>query len=691
MPAPLAQPYLHELVTCVQAPTLALSDPDGQIRTGGAEGLFHRDRRILSELLVDLDGQPPVAVGHHQPDAATGRFVSVVRHLGDPGADPTVRLERDRRLLADGMCERLLLINDAREAVTTTVRVTAGVDFATLGAVKHGEPTAIATPQLAGEAQVRWEHGSATSTMHATGEPEWVPGSERVLLHWRVTVPAHQRWSATLTITTSSVDSNPAAFAPAATTPGFWPIRVTGPYDLVQLVERSVSDLAALTLADPAAPADAFAAAGSPWFLTLFGRDSLWTARLTLPLGTDLAAGTLRALARRQGTRHDPATAEEPGKIPHEIRGGVGGVGGLPPVYYGTVDATALWICLLHDAWRWGMPTGEVASLLQPLQAALNWLVVSADDDGDGFLDYFDHSGRGLVNQGWKDSGDAIQFPDGTIAEPPIALSEAQAYAYEAAMSGAALLSAFDLPGAADARRWAARLADRFRETFWVDDARGRFPAMALEGAKRPVPTAASNLGHLLGTGLLDPTEEELVAARLRQPDLDCGYGLRTLSADATGFNPFGYHAGTVWPHDTAIAVRGLIMAGQPAIAASFATGLLRAAPVFAHRLPELYAGTDAAAGEPVLAYPAACRPQAWSAAATISLLRTALGLRVDVPNQRLTVSPCPELAAWFPLRISGLRLAGEPLTVTVDAAGEPQVQTTAPVTVIASTGKLVV
>lgn len=697
--APVPQPFLHELVSCVRAPTVALSGFDGQIRAGAAHGLFHQDRRSIATLTVDVDGHEPVPVGRHQHDADTAQFVTVVRHLGDPGADPTVRLERVRRLAGSGMTEQLTLINAARQPIRASVRVQVGVDFAAMDTVKHGAQVTLVPPERAGADTAGWARAGSQAWLHAAGDPELSLVDARLWLTWRVTVPPRRQWETTLTVTTAADPGaaqapapapapahrpdHGARFGPATGGPGWDPVHITAPYDLTRLVDRSVADVAALVLADPLGGTDAFAAAGSPWFLTLFGRDSLWTARLTLPLGTELAGGTLRALARRQGTRADPETAEEPGKIPHEIRGEPGGIGGLPPVYYGTVDATALWICLLHDAWRWGMPHEEVAGLLPALEAALSWLVESTAG-GDGFLDYFDRTGRGLVNQGWKDSGDAIQFPDGTLAEPPIALSEAQAYAYEAAISGAALLAAFGRPGAEASREWAQQLADRFREAFWVRDDRGRFPAIALDAAKRPVPTATSNLGHLLATGLLNPAEAGTVAARLGQRDLDCGYGLRTLSADATGFNPLGYHAGTVWPHDTAIAVRGLTLAGHPTVAASLANGLVRAAPVFGHRFPELFAGTDAQAGEAVLAYPAACRPQAWSAAAAIALLHTALGLHADVPNRRLVVSPCQELAEWFPVRVSGLRVAGHPLTVSVDATGHPRVETTAGVTIVA-------
>jgi glycogen debranching enzyme len=465
--------------------------------------------------------------------------------------------------------------------------------------------------------------------------------------------------------------------------------------DLTRLVDRSVADLAGLALTETPAGDDGrgrrpevFLGAGSPWYLTLFGRDSLWAARLLLPLGTRLAHGTLRTLARYQGTRFDERTGEAPGKIIHELREEHAGLG-LPARYYGTIDATALWVITLHDAWRWGLDESLVRELLDPLRAALAWLTGPADTDGDGFLEYTDASGTGLANQGWKDSGDGIQWPDGRIAAPPIALCEAQAYAHEAALAGASLLAALgageaDVGLAMELPAWAGALGDRFRSTFWVSDQAGRFPALALDAAKRPVDSVTSNLGHLLGTGLLDAGEATLVATRLAGPDMDCGYGLRTMSSAGAGANPLGYHTGSVWPHDTAIAVLGLAREGHGEVAAQLARGLLAIAPSFGYRLPELFGGTDARRGEPVLAYPAACRPQAWAAAASIALLQAALGLRANVPAGQLHVRPDLAFASWFPMRVTGLRVAGHELAIVVDADGTAQVITDAPVRVVA-------
>jgi glycogen debranching enzyme len=292
----------------------------------------------------------------------------------------------------------------------------------------------------------------------------------------------------------------------------------------------------------------------------------------------------------------------------------------LPPVYYGTIDATPLWACTLHDAWRAGVPEAEIEALLPTLEGALRWVVEDGDADGDGFLEYLDHSGHGLANQGWKDSADSVRFADGTIADGPVALCEVQAYAYEAAVHGADLLDAFGRPGAERFREWAADLRERFRATYWCGEGADRFPALALDGNKRPVDTLTSNIGHLLGTGLLDPDEELTVARQLAAPDLDSGLGLRTMSAADGGYAPLSYHCGSVWPHDTAIVISGMHRAGLGEHAAGLVEGLLRASVAFDQRLPELWSGE----GQPV-PYPTACRPQAWSAAAAVAVA-TVLG-----------------------------------------------------------------
>jgi len=441
----------------------------------------------------------------------------------------------------------------------------------------------------------------------------------------------------------------------------------TGDSRLASWLDRAVADLQALRMSTVEHPHDVFLAAGAPWFFTLFGRDSLWAARMLLPLGHEIAASTLRVLAEYQGTETVAETAEQPGKIMHELRPGALVIPGegvvLPPLYYGTVDATALWICLLHDAWRWGMPRDQVEALLPHLEAALAWMRDYGDSDGDGFLEYIDTTGHGLANQGWKDSGDSIQWRDGTLAEGPIALCEVQGYAYEAAVGGAALLDAFGRPGGDAWRSWAAELKQRFADAFWIADPAGAYPAVALDAAKQKVDTVTSNIGHLLGTGILDAEQAEQVARRLVSRELSSGYGLRTMSTDSAGYWPLSYHGGSVWAHDTAIAITGLARDGFRAEAAQLSEGLLAAAAGFGYRMPELHSGDSASDTSAPIPYPAACRPQAWSAAAAVAVLSARLGLRADAPEGRFEVDPD---AAAGGIEVEGLRFAGEPRSVIV-------------------------
>ena len=284
-------------------------------------------------------------------------------------------------------------------------------------------------------------------------------------------------------------------------------------------------------------------------------------------------------------------------------------------------------------------PTPRSRALLDNLEAALTWLGEYGDSDGDGFLEYLDTTGHGLANQGWKDSGDSIRWHDGTIAEGPIALCEVQAYAYEAALNGAALLDAFGRPGGEKWRSWAAAMKERFRAAFWCEDAQGRYPALALDAQKRPVDGVSSNIGHLLGTGILDADEQRVVVDRLLDPTMFSGYGIRTLSTTNGAYWPLRYHAGSVWSHDTGIVIDGMLRDGFTEEAAQVAEGLLAAAEGFDYRLPELFGGHPADEVWPPVPYPASCRPQAWAATSVVPVAR-ALGALPDgaeVRNRSLT------------------------------------------------------
>jgi glycogen debranching enzyme len=697
------QPLLHDLVSTVMAPTTALGGADGQIRAAGVQGLFHADSRVLSQATLAIDGREPEPIGHAPGTAGRTRFVSVVRWLGDPIADPTVRVDRTRQIAPGRLTETVEIASTASHSLTFTLTIALSCDFAPMDRVKSGTPThppstpaktpssppektSPSTPGKTPPSTPEDRPSPERTPAHGGGVLEWTSGRTRVtvtaegaavqvtrdggLLSWEISLAPRER----ATLSWSVTVDDPEAVVTAPTRPLEWSVpRVTADDTrLVRLAARSLDDLRSLRLAESTAPDETFLAAGVPWFLTLFGRDSLWAARMLLPLGTGLAASTLRVLAARRGTRTDPATGEAPGKIMHELRRHehTGRRLRLPAAYYGTIDATPLWISLLHDAWRWGMPESEVEQLLPALEAALGWLGEHADPDGDGFLEYIDVTGHGLANQGWKDSGDAVRFRDGTQAEPPIALAEVQGYACAAARHGAALLEAFGRGGADRWTGYAEAMADRFRDRFWTD---GGYPALALDRDKRRVDSLTSNIGHLIGTGLLSPVEEAKVAEVLAGPDMSGGFGLRTMSATDAAFSPLSYHCGSVWSHDTAIVLAALARAGHADPAAELAAGLLAAGEAFGYRLPELHAGDDREPlGRPI-AYPAACRPQAWSAAAAVTLLHAAVGLYPDVPGGKVLLRPLAG-APLGAVGVRGLRVAGAEVTVTVDRSGAAQV-----------------
>ncbi len=669
------QPALFDLVSCVKAPSQVLSARDGQIDEGGVQGWLVADRRLLSRMHLTVDGGTPVGLSHEVRGAAGAMFRGIVPGLGAPTNDPTFFVERRRQVGHDSLLETFTFTSTARTSLTCELVVALATDLSSMAEVRVGSPRDAVLPEGHPDG-LRWARGDDAVVVTADPPPYAVESGR---LSWTRELGPGE--SATVTVRATAHLGREPAFGAATRAPWSRPVLSCVDRRLPAVVHQGLDDLEGLLLEDagegPDDRGDLFAAAGSPWFLTLFGRDSLWTARMLLPLGADLAMSTLRALARRQGTRHDPESEEQPGRILHEVRAEPLALEHftLPPTYYGTADATQLFVTCCAEAWRWGADPDQVRALLPAVERALGWI---GEQAGDGFVRYVDSSGHGLSNQGWKDSVDSIQWADGSLAEPPIALSEVQAYAFEAAVLGADLLDGFDRPGGDHWRAWASSLAERFRETFWVEDADGRFPAVALDAHGAPVDSVASNMGHLLGTGLLDPEEAALVAGRLGSPDLDSGFGLRTLTARSPAFSRLSYHGGTVWPHDTAVAVAGLARHGFAEPAGSLLSGLLRAAPCFDFRLPELYGGDSAEQAACPMPYPPACRPQAWAAAAPVAALVALLGLEVDVPRGRVAVRPMLP-TDLVPLSVSGLRLGDHDLTVEVDRGGDVRVDTDHP------------
>jgi glycogen debranching enzyme len=405
---------------------------------------------------------------------------------------------------------------------------------------------------------------------------------------------------------------------------------------LARTYRASLSDLAALRLHPDLRIGSTLPAAGLPWFMALFGRDSLITSFQALPYLPGLAATTLRVLAGHQAGDRDDFHEREPGKILHELRYGELTASGERPhsPYFGSADATPLFLVLLDEYHRW-THDDELVRVLEPnARAALAWIEDSGDIDGDGYVEYERRNATtGLVNQCWKDSWDSIQFADGTLAGGPIATCEIQGYVYDAQRRAARLAREVwhDEALAERLDQRAAVLRDRFRRDFWMPE-RGCH-ALALDGDKRQVDSLTSNIGHLLWSGIVDPAEAAATADRLLGEELYSGWGVRTLGKGEAGYNPLGYHTGTIWPHDNSLIAAGLAQYGHLDAATTIATASLAAAPFFEYRLPEVFAGFPVALTTVPVAFPTASRPQAWAAGTPLLLLTTLLGLQPDQPD----------------------------------------------------------
>jgi glycogen debranching enzyme len=656
-------------ITVVEGTTFCMSGATGDVVPGTPHGLFFRDARVLSRWELRLDGEPPHPLSVTAPEAFAARFV--LRRPPQAGlADSTLLVVRER-LIGNGMHEAITLTNLGREATALTVTVHVDADFADLFAVKEGRtPPALSHAEVRGaELLLTRADGSRGLRITATSDPLITPGS----LVWRTVIPPRGSWTTevlahpTIAIGESQhrrpdgIEATAAARKIRDWRRASARINADDPV-LAQVLRRSEDDLGALRI--ESGSGHAFIAAGAPWFMTLFGRDSLLTGWMTLPLNVGLALGTLETLARVQGRRVDPLTEEEPGRILHELRLGPDNdetLGGSH--YYGTIDATPLFVMLLAECLRWGADPQRVRALLPAADAALDWIQRYGDRDGDGFVEYQRATDRGLANQGWKDSFDAISDRAGRLAEAPIALCEVQGYVYGAYLARGYLAETLEHDPVA-AARWrgaAARLRTAFHERFWLPDV--GWYALGLDAHKRPVDALASNVAHALWTGIATDGCAAVLVSRLAGADMDSGYGLRTLSAGMGRYNPMSYHNGSVWPHDTALAVAGLLryahLPGAVEVAHRLTEGLLDAAAAFGARLPELFCGFPRTEFDPPVPYPTSCSPQAWASAAPLLLVRAFLGLDPDVPHRRLDLAPrIPD--RWGRLNLGGLRLGDE-------------------------------
>ena len=679
MPGGASRGVPGDRVTLVEGSAFLICAANGDISPASPEGFFFRDSRFLSRWGLRVNGQPPEILTAAAPDPFSATFVG--RGLPRPGrADSSLMIVR-HRYVGRGMREDLLVRNHSPEPAYCAVELDFGADFADLFAVKEARAASGHEHEPVhdkGALVFRYRHGSHARSLRISFSQ--APVLDAYLARWEVILAPQGEWSLCQQFS-CSIDGDeieprwlcgqPVARAKPAERMAQWrrsvPVVDTDHDGLRSVVARSAEDLGALRIFDPDYPQRTVVAAGAPWFMTLFGRDSLLSAWMALIVDPELALGTLQTLARFQGTEVNPRNEEEPGRILHEMRFGEASslsLGG-GTIYYGTADATPLFVMLLGELRRWGLAREAVDELLPHADRAIDWIEHFGDRDGDGYVECQRTSDRGLLNQGWKDSAEGTRFADGRLAEGPIALAEVQGYVY-----GAYLARAFFAAEAGDAelsnrlRHKAALLKSNFNRDFWLED-RG-WLAMGLDRDKRPVDALASNMGHCLWTGILDADKADAVANRLMSPDMFSGWGIRTLGASMVGYNPISYHCGSVWPHDNALCAAGLMRYGFVRDAQRVVMAMVEAGARQGGRLPELFSGLDRIELPIVVGYPTSCSPQAWAAASPLLMLRTLLRLDPWVPRGKVWLHPAlPDQIDH--LHVGRIPLAGARVSVTVD------------------------
>jgi glycogen debranching enzyme len=594
-----------------------VGDAEGRALSG-EHGLYDRDTRFLSRYvwrwLPGDDGPFQTLVADSpRPDTVH------IHHARIEGPSQLLAVRRTLRARADGLDDELVVENTSLERQSLSIELEAAADFADLFEARGWDRQEREAPAAeVGATTLRLAHTASDGVAQSvTLEFDALAAARPDGADWELSLAPGERVTLRARVTTSSPLAEPPH---AAIEPDAWRAPFGLASDAPRSLRRAVDDLRGLLLFTADGPVPA---AGIPWFVAAFGRDALLSAHMLLPLKPDVAAGTLRYLARHQGRRHDAYRAEAPGKIMHELRfGELARTGRVPhSPYYGTVDATPLFVMLV-DAYRRATGDHDLVRELRPAwEAALGWIVEEGDADGDGFVEFTPAAaGEGLAVQSWKDSGDSMSHADGALAQGSLAVSEVQGYAYAAFLGAASSLEA--LGEASEAARWRERardLADRFHSAFWQGDL-GTY-AMALDGEKRPLRVQNSDAGQLLWTGIVPVEAAPRLVATLMSDALFSGWGIRTLGTGEARYNPVSYHNGSVWPHDTALIAAGMARYGFMAEARRLRDALvdLAEAQVDA-RLPELVAGYERDERAPV-PYPVACRPQAWDAAALVFLL----------------------------------------------------------------------
>jgi glycogen debranching enzyme len=659
-----------DAIAVLEGRTFMFSDSLGDVPPGSVGGLLHEDTRFLSLWELRLAGRPLSLLKSGAVDYDSASFFLTNPDL--PGLPANSLAVRRLRLVGGGALEQIAVFNTASESVGFELRLACGADFADLFEVRSAvrdRSASIGSGVDPRGRSLRFRYGVpgflAETTIQIERSEILEGVSERVVsrawpridgqdLVWEVELPPRRLLLALIKV---GVRVNNATFEPVREAFGERQEPVAGPLTdwleriprsesesalLNSVFQQSVVDLAALRITgELLGETYVLPAAGLPWFMTLFGRDTLITSLQTLWVGPGLARGALHLLGALQGTQVDHFRDEEPGKIMHEVRSGELTLLGEKPhsPYYGTADATPLWLILLSDYWRFTGHDAFVRGRWHNVLAALAWIDRHGDRDGDGYVEYQTRSSEGLGNQCWKDSWDGIQFADGSIPHLPIAAVEIQGYVYDAKLRVAELARRIvgDKELAERLEREAAELSRRFNKDFWSEE-RGGYYVVGLDGDKRRIDSMTSNMGHALWSGIVPDERARFVARHLMSDQLFSGWGVRTLAVDDHGYNPIGYHTGTIWPHDNAIVALGLARYGFREEANQIALAQLEAAAFTSFRLPEAFAGFERWISRFPVPYPTACSPQAWATGAPFLLLQAMLGL--DARNGQLRLDP---------------------------------------------------
>lgn len=661
-------------IQVLEGSTFMLSDAQGDVVEGSVAGLYHEDTRHLNRFVLTVSGATPTVLTSREIDYYSAAFFTTNPDL-DGIAAKSLTIRR-HRFVGDGLRETIRVRNHLREPMQVELRLSCGADFADLFEVKgkdfrkagtsrrehdpdrgllgfvYEHETFRAATKVNPSIPGRIEGDDIVWDLRIEPLDEWHTGVE-VLVHVdeEVKEPTHETFGEPERQATKVLQKWEEEVP-----------QVAAGNDVVwHVMERSVIDLASLRL-QACVEGNEFSlpAAGLPWFMAIFGRDTLITSYQSMWVGPELARGALTALGGLQGTEMDDFKDEEPGKILHEIRLGELATLGLKPhrPYYGSIDSTPLWLIVLHEYWRWTGDDETVHRLEAHARRAIEWMERYGDLDGDVYLEYKTRSPQGLRTQCWKDSWNGILFSDGAVPDVPVATCEVQGYAYDARVRVAELADEVwaDAELAARLRTDAEKLFDRFNEDFWIDD-RGGYYAVGLDADKRRIDSMTSNMGHLLWSGIVPQDRAGTVAGRLFSDGMWSGWGVRTMSWDDQGYNPIGYHIGTVWPHDNSIVAAGLARYGLREEANRIATAMLEAAAFTEFRLPEVFAGYSREEAPFPVRYPTASSPQAWATAAPFLWFRVALGLQPETNG--LTVDPLvPD--ALGEVRLKGIHARGK-------------------------------